>query len=179
MHSAIARVFACNRPTDTTSSQSHEMLVRQGHSSDPQPANAISGDIQPSESSCRWSLFRLPWARLLFVHGICIQRSIRVACSQSLDFSLDQRRHERMKLLYWERNPTRAQAPTSEVEIESRELSAKPMEPGADLASHHREPPPPPFRNINPGPKQQNADFSARKPFEIPYRKNEAWYPSR
>lgn len=142
MHSAIARVFACNRPTDTTSSQSHEMLVRQGHSSDPQPANAISGDVQPNESSCRWSLFRLPWARLLFVHGICIQRSVRVACSQSLDFFLDQRRHERMKILHGKERPSypvRTQAPTSEVEIESRKLSAKPMESGVDLASHHRE----------------------------------------
>jgi hypothetical protein len=37
----IARVFACNRPTDTTSLRSHKMLVRQGHSNDPQPANAF------------------------------------------------------------------------------------------------------------------------------------------
>jgi len=85
----IARVFACDRPTDTTSLRSHKMLVRQGHSSDPQPANAF-WRLQPSESLTRWSLFRLPSVRLLFVHGTSIQRSIRVACNQIINFSLDQ-----------------------------------------------------------------------------------------
>jgi hypothetical protein len=56
-------------------------------------------------------------------------------------------------------------APTSEVEFKSRELSAKPNEAAvtwlvitANLPS---------CRNINPGPKQQNADYSAQKLIKI------------
>jgi hypothetical protein len=111
---------------------------------------------------------------MLFVHGIIIQRSIRVACNRRLDFfgvKFD-------RTLSLGRNDLRTflglRAPTSEVEFKSRELSAKPIEAAvtwlvitANLPS---------CRNINPGPKQQNADYSAQKLIENPYRETGTWY---
>jgi hypothetical protein len=109
---------------------------------------------------------------LLFVHGISIKRWLLVT-DASIFFWI-----KFDKTLSSGRNDLRTflglRAPTSEVEFKSRELSAKPNEAAvtwlvitANLPS---------CRNINPGPKQQNADYSAQKLIEYPYRKIGTWY---